>query len=384
MHQRMPKNAQSTHSSARSLQLRHLVPVSAIAVMALMSSCASSPASNPDPVTWDPVISDTSASDSTNSDSTNLDSTSSVTFALDWTPNTNHIGVYVAHERGYFAEAGLDVEILPYQDMPVPDVIDAGIAQFGIADQTAVQVSRTAGLDIVSVFQVTQTETGVVVYLGDREDINRPADLDGMVFGGFDAPIYSEIARAVIRGDGGQGEFTEIELNTGTYDALSSEEVDFTLSIATWENILLQMQGNPYGTFRYQDYGMPDVQTIGIISSDEFLAQNPDVSRAFIQAVQRGYEYAVENPEQAAQILVEANPEHLADLAELTRASAVMLAEDGYLQREGFAVGSVNPKLWDEYGQFLHDHGFLLDPHGEELTEVPDWSTYYSEGLLAQ
>lgn len=108
-----------------------------------------------------------------------------ISFALDWAPNTNHIGVYVAQELGYFDDAGLDVEILPYGSTDVLQLVSAGEADFGIAGQSAVQVARTAGLDVVSVLSATQTDAGRLVTLESREDITRPADLDGKTFGGF-------------------------------------------------------------------------------------------------------------------------------------------------------------------------------------------------------
>src|SRR5690606_22094892 len=89
-----------------------------------------------------------------------------VTFALDWAPNTNHIGVYVADALGYFEEAGLDVTILPYGSASSPQLVSAGEADFGIGGQASVQTARTAGLDVVSVFRITQTDTGRLVVLG--------------------------------------------------------------------------------------------------------------------------------------------------------------------------------------------------------------------------
>ncbi|GAA2186334.1 ABC transporter substrate-binding protein [Leucobacter alluvii] len=304
-----------------------------------------------------------------------------VTFALDWAPNTNHIGVYVADELGYFDEAGLDVEILPYGSTPATQLVSAGEADFGIGGQSTVQVARTAGLDLVSVYRVTQRDSGRLVTLADRADVDRPADLDGMTFGGFGSPLYSALARATIEGDGGEGSFEEVVLDTGAYEALSQGRIDFTLSVATWENLQAELDGHPYREFRYQDFGVPEQQSTGIVSSEAYLEAHPEESRAFVQAVARGYAYAAEQPDAAAELLIAANPDTLGAADELVHASARLLAED-YLTSPEREIGAIDPEAWDAFGAFLFDGGFLTDAEGRPLTEQPDWSEYATDAYL--
>ena len=70
------------------------------------------------------------------------DDTTVVRFALDWTPNTNHTGLYVALERGYFDEAGIEVELLPFNQSLPDQLIDAGQAEFGISFQSTVSYTH--------------------------------------------------------------------------------------------------------------------------------------------------------------------------------------------------------------------------------------------------
>ncbi|WP_036058082.1 ABC transporter substrate-binding protein [Leucobacter sp. PH1c] len=302
-----------------------------------------------------------------------------VRFALDWAPNTNHIGVYVAEAEGFFADAGLDVEILPYGSTPASQLVSAGEADFGIGGQSGVQMARTSGLDVVSVYSVTQTDTGRLVVLGSRDDLTRPKDLDGLVFGGFGAPLFGALAQTTIQGDGGSGEFEEVVLDTGAYEALSQGRIDFTLSVATWENLQMEIDGHPYRAWRYQDFGVPEQQSTGIISSDAYLDAHPKEARAFVEAVARGYALAAEDPERAADILIAANPDTLGTAEELVRRSAKLMAEDGYLVAKGREIGAVDPAAWDAFGAFLFDGGFLTDSEGKPVTEEPDWSEYYAE-----
>jgi ABC-type nitrate/sulfonate/bicarbonate transport system substrate-binding protein len=310
------------------------------------------------------------------------DEPTSVAFALDWAPNTNHIGVYVADELGYFDEAGLDVEILPYGSTSAVQLVSAGEADFGIGGQSGVQMARTAGLDLVSVYRVTQTDTGRLVMLGDREDLTRPADLDGLVFGGFGSPLYSALAASTIRGDGGEGEFEEVVLDTGAYEALSQGRIDFTLSVSTWEDLQTQIDGHPYRAFRYQDFGVPEQQSTGIVSSEKYLDAHPEDAAAFVRAVARGYAYAAEHPEEAADLLIAANPDTLGTAEELVRRSAELMAGDGYLVSNERGIGAANPAAWEELGAFLFEGGFLTDSEGQPLTEEPDWTEYYTDEYL--
>jgi ABC-type nitrate/sulfonate/bicarbonate transport system substrate-binding protein len=305
-----------------------------------------------------------------------------VTFALDWSPNTNHIGVYVAQSLGYFKDAGLDVKILPYGSTSATQLVSAGEADFGIGGQSSVQVARTAGLDLVSVYRVTQTDTGRLVVLGDRDELARPADLDGRVFGGFGAPLYTALATSTIKGDGGKGSFKEVALDTGAYEALKQKRIDFTLSVATWEDLQTQIDGHPYRAFRYQDFGVPEQQSTGIVSSNAYLKQHPAEAAKFVQAVARGYDYAVKNPDRAADLLIKANPDTLGTAKELVHRSAELMAKDGYLSSSAREIGAADPDAWDGFGAFLFDGGFLTDSKGKVVTQEPDWSDYYTDEYL--
>lgn len=305
-----------------------------------------------------------------------------VTFALDWAPNTNHIGLYVAQELGYFAEAGLEVDILPYGSTPAAQLVSAGEADFGIAGQASVQMARTSGLDLISVYRVTQTDTGRLVVLEEREDLERPADLDGLLFGGFGAPLYTALATSTIHGDGGRGEFEEVVLDTGAYEALAQGRIDFTLSVSTWENLQAELDGRPYREFRYQDFGVPQQQATGIVSSERFLEKHPERAAAFVRAVARGYRFAAENPAEAADLLIRANPDTLSTAEDLVHRSAELMATDGYLMSDDRPIGAADPRAWDEFGGFLFEAGFLTDSGGEVITEEPDWSEYHTDELL--
>ncbi|MDF2981431.1 MAG: transporter ATP-binding protein [Devosia sp.] len=307
-----------------------------------------------------------------------------VAIALDWTPNTNHIGLYVARELGYYAEAGIDVEILPYTDTSAGALVANHVADFGIVGSIGFMTQRAAGADLKGVYAVTQTETGRLVFNADRADIQRPRDLDGLTYGGFGSAWENALITSMIREDGGEGTFETVTLGTSAYEALANGAVDFTLEVYTWEGVKAELDGKAQRAFRYADFGVPDQHTTLIGSSEAYLGANPETAAAFIGATQRGYAYAVDHPDEAADILIAANSDVLTD-RKLIRASLQALIDGHYLQSADGAIGAMAPAKMEAIGQYLFAAGILHDGSGVALAEKPDFSTYFSnEYLMAE
>jgi NitT/TauT family transport system substrate-binding protein len=306
-----------------------------------------------------------------------------VTIALDWTPNTNHIGLYVAQARGFFAEAGLSVEILPYSDTSAATLVANHVADFGILGSLALFTQRSAGADLVAAYALVQTETGRLVFNADRTDIQSPKDLDGLTYGGFGSAWENALIQTIIRHDGGGGQFETVTLGTSAYDALASGGVDFTLEVYTWEGVKAELDGKAQRAFRYADYGVPDQHTNFIGSSQAYLDANPKTARAFIQAVQRGYAFAIAHPDEAADILVAANSDGLADRT-FIRASLQALIDGHYLQSADGALGIIQSEKIQAIGDYLVASAILHDGNGAVVTERPDFSSYYTNDYLTE
>ena len=305
-----------------------------------------------------------------------------VTIVLDWTPNTNHIGLFVAEAKGFYDEAGLDVEILPYSDTSAGTLVANHVADFGILGSIGLFTQRTAGADLVAAYALVQTETGRLVFNADRQDIQRPRDLDGKIYGGFGSAWENALIGTIIRHDGGTGDFETVTLGTSAYEALANGAVDFTLEVYTWEGVKAERDGPAQRAFRYADFGVPDQHTNFIGTSSAYLADNADTAKAFIAASQRGYDYAVANPDEAADILVAANPDAALD-RDFVRASLQALIDGHYLKAENGAIGTIDPGKMDAVGTFLFEAGILKDGNGAVVTAKPDFTRYYSNAYLA-
>jgi ABC-type nitrate/sulfonate/bicarbonate transport system substrate-binding protein len=305
-----------------------------------------------------------------------------VTVALDWTPNTNHIGLFVAREKGFYAEAGLNVEILPYGDTGAGTLIANRIADFGVSGAIGFFTQRTAGADLKAVYAVVQTETGRLVFNADRDDIQRPRDLDGLTYAGFGSDWEKALIATIIRNDGGKGEFETVTLGTSAYEALANGTVDFTLEVYTWEGVKAELEGRGQRAFRYADYGVPDQHTTFIATSDAFLSEHPKAAAAFVRATRKGYEYTVEHPEEAAGILIAVNSAFLTD-PDLIHASVRTLVEGEYLRSADGDIGLIDPAKIEAMGAFLFAASILKDAEGRALREKTDFSAYFTNAYVS-
>lgn len=299
-----------------------------------------------------------------------------VTIALDWTPNTNHIGLFVARDKGFYREAGIEVEILPYSDTSAATLVANHVADFGIVGSIGLLTQRAAGADLVAAYAVVQTETGRLVTMGNRADIKSPRNLDGLKYGGFGSAWENALISSIIRQDGGKGEFETITLGTSAYEALDSGAVDFTLEVSIWEGVEAQLKGIKQREFRYADYGVPDEHTTLIASSGSVLRDRQAEAQAFLRATQRGYQFAVDNPDQATDLLVAANSDALTDRA-LVRASLQMIIDGQYFRAGQGVIGRIDPAKMEGIGTYLFKSGILKGSDGNSIADKPDFSSYF-------
>lgn len=303
-----------------------------------------------------------------------------VSIALDWTLNTNHIGLVVAQQKGFFDEAGLQVDILPYSDSASTALLAAGAVDFAYMTSLGFMSAKAGGADITALWVTMQREAGRLVYNSENPDITRPADLAGKTYAGFGSAWEDALISTMIRNDGGTPEYDTVTLGTGAYEALATGAVDFTLEVATWEGVNSELLNRKQAHFTYADYGVPDQQGGYIGTQSGMVTDEPDTVRAFMTATQRGYEWAAENPAEAAQILIDNGDFPNGDLV---RGSMRVIDEGGYLTDGTTPVGQIDAQRFSTMAQFLYDSGVLRDADGQPLTWPGDVSGWYDQGWIA-
>ena len=306
---------------------------------------------------------------------------STVSLALDWVPNTNHTGFYVADAMGWYEDAGVRLDILPYADTSPDVLVDAGTADFGISFATSVPLSVSAGLSLTSVMAILQRPASALVVRADRDDIRSPKDLDGKLYAGFGAPFEEPMISQIIQADGGRGEFETVTLSTFAYDAVNSGDADFAWAFVTWEGVQQELLGEPFRELHFRDFGFPEWYAVVLIGNPNWLGDHPDLARAFVQASQRGFEFAARRPEEAAGILIDKNPGVFTE-PELPVASAALLAGEFYLNEDG-NFGTQTLQKWTDLPRFLFEIGALTDENGDPLQREPDYSRFFTNAFLS-
>ena len=289
-----------------------------------------------------------------------------ITFVLDWTPNTNHTGLYVAMANGYFAERGLEVEVVQPPEDGAEVLVASGKAQFGVSFQDYIAPAQVKGkeLPITAVAAVIQHNTSGIISRGG-EGMDRPAGLEGKKYATWDLPVEKATMAQVMAADG--GDFSKVELIPSTVtdevSALKSHSVDAIWIYYAWAGIACEVAGLETDYFAFADIDpVFDFYTPVIIANDALLSERPEVAKDFLAALSQGYEYAMEHPEQAADILMDAAPE-LQSNAELVYASQNYLA--GEYQADAARWGEIDPTRWGNFYTWLNDNKLLegeLDP----------------------
>ena len=295
-----------------------------------------------------------------------------ITFVLDWTPNTNHTGLYVAKEKGYFEKEGLDVEIVQPPEDGADALVASGKAQFGVSfqDSMAPGVAGDNALPNTAVAALIQHNTsGIISRKG--EGMERPKGLEGKKYATWDAPIEKAMMQNVVEKDG--GDFSKVELIPSTVtdevSALKSKSVDAIWIFYAWAGVATEVADLETDYFAFKDINpVFDYYTPVVIANNDFLEEKPDTAKAFLRALKQGYEDAIADPDEAASILLEASPE-LDE--ELVKASQEYL-KDQY-KADVKQWGYIDPARWNAFYGWLNENGLSE----AELPENAGFSNAY-------
>ena len=308
-------------------------------------------------------------------------SAATVRLALDWTPNTNHTGFFVARHEGWYADAGIELRVLPYTGTTPEALLVAHQAECGISFHDSMTVAVAAGAKVKSVMAILQHTAQALAVLADS-GITRPRELDGRVYVGFGYPHEVETVQGVIEADGGKGNFTPIVADVAAYEAVYAKRADFAIVFTAWEGIEAQQRDIDLRLFAFTDYGFPDFYQVVLACDADWLAREPEVAKRFVAATVRGFEVAARDPDLASSILMEENPGVFEANPDLPLASARFLAEGGYYVDEQGRVGRQTLEKWADYSSFLYDERLLYDADGQTLTTPPDYAALFTNEFV--
>jgi ABC-type nitrate/sulfonate/bicarbonate transport system substrate-binding protein len=318
--------------------------------------------------------------DSNDNGEPSVDSPQTVSLQLDWTPNTNHIGIYIALANGWYKDAGIDLKILPYGDTNPDAVVANGQADVGVSFPPNVIFSRAAGLNLTSIASVLQSNPTELTVLADS-DIQSPKDFDGKTYAGFGLPYEEPQIRTVINADGGEGDFTVATLDTDAYEALYAHQADFTEMFMTWEGIEADLRGIKVRGFKYSDYGVPDFPGVVLVARSDVANKGSAKLTKFLEVTRRGYEFAAEHPDEAAQTFMDYLPDAFPEPELVTRSTEAL---KDYFVKGDTAWGVQNGDDWKAYTHFFVEQGIVKDANDKVIesdSDIPG-GPLYSNNLL--
>ncbi len=299
-------------------------------------------------------------------DTVNKTEKNTITIVLDWTPNTNHTGIFVAQAKGFFEKAGLNVKVVQPPEDGAVTLVASGKAQFGVSfqDSLAPAFVKDAIMPVTAVAAVIQHNTsGIISRAG--EGMNTPKGLEGKKYATWDLNVEKAILRNVMKADGGNFDLVKLIPSTVTDEvsALKSGSVDAIWIYYGWAGVACQVAGLDTDYFEFANINpVFDFYTPVIIGNNTWLDKNPETAKAFLSALSKGYNYAIQNPKEAADILMDAAPE-------LKSNSALVYASQNYLAKkykdDATRWGEFDAKRWATFFNWLNENNLLkgkIDP----------------------
>lgn len=284
-----------------------------------------------------------------------------LTVVLEWTPNTNHAGVYLAQAEGWYADAGLDVTIIEPGDSGSLQLLGSGKADVAFTPQEELIPARAEGVPVVALAAVIQHNTSSLLSLADS-GVTRPRALEGKTYGGYGGVLEKALIDRMVECDGGDpAEVTQTEVGNADYRVgLDKGRYDTVWIFDAWDGIRLrEIDELDTVTIPFRDYErcIPDWYTPMLATTEKAIDGRPEVLRRFMAATARGYRTAMADPQQSADALVEAVPELDRRLVER---SAEYLSTR-YAEDPG-QWGRMDAAVWTRFMGFLDEAGLIEEP----------------------
>ena len=298
--------------------------------------------------------------------------TNTVSFVLDYSPNVNHTGIYVAMEKGFFADEGIEVEIVPVPADGSDALIGTGGAHMGMTyqDYIANSLASANPMPYTAVAAVVQHNTSGIMSRAE-DGITSAKNMEGHTYATWGLPVEQATIKQIVEADG--GDFSKVKMVPYEVDdevaGLRANLFDTVWVYEWWavQNANLQNYAVNYFSFADMD-PVFDYYTPVIAANDFFMQEHPELVKGFLRAAKKGYEFAAANPAEAAEILCKAVPE--LDPALISAAQESISPE--YIS-DAACWGVIDPERWKRFYQWLNDEGLVENAFAPEAGFTNDY-----------
>lgn len=281
------------------------------------------------------------------------DASGVIEFLLDWKAQMEHSGFFVAQQKGFYREEGLEVKILDGNGAPnAATLVGNGTYKLGVSSGAATVIAHSKGIPVVSVAVLNQ-RSPMVIYALTESGIQKPQDLIGKKLGvNFEGIKYQEYRAFLTNLHIDPAAIQEVGMAGSDPTPLLAGQVDALLGYTQDQPVQVELRGRKVNRISFSDYGV-NLYSTNMVVNETFVKDHSDVVRRFVRASIKGWDYAIAHPDEAVSIYHAGHPE--SDLA-FNRANfqhLIPLLSSPDTERMGF--GAQSAEGWTHTQNTLFD-----------------------------
>ena len=279
-----------------------------------------------------------------------IDAAQKMTLILDWFPNVDHLPIYVARHQGFFADEGLEIEIIsPSETSDALKLAAAGKVDLAVSYEPQTIISAARGLDIVVIGRLIEHPLTTLLFLKGK-GIKTPRDLEGKKIG-YTVPGLMDVLLDAFTKLNGIQQYEAINVGFAIVQSLAAGKVDAVMGpFKTYETVTMAHKGYEVGYFELEKWGIPDYDELVFVTSKKTLNKKQAALKAFQRVIARAIEYVRKNPPTALKNYIKQVPQ--ADIKIETEAFQLTLPYYATHQK-------LDVKRWQEFADFALQYGLI-------------------------
>lgn len=278
-----------------------------------------------------------------------------ITVVLDWTPNTNHTGIIVANQLGFYKQLNLSVSIVQAGKNSAEQLVARNQAQFGISSESNLVEAYLAGMPLISIAAIIAHDTSGFYSLNSKHIVT-PKDFEGKTYGSWGSELEIATIKAMMQKY--HANFNKVKIVTiGNTDFFQAKDIDFVWGFQAWTGVQAKVNHIPVNFISVKDTINLDGYTPIIITNKPMIKHNKAIVTKFMEATIKGYLYAIAHPKIAARILLKNYPE----LNEQLVVTSQLYLTNKYKDVK-YYWGYQQPTIWKQYLDWMYTNKLINHP----------------------